>query len=77
MRTDAEILKEVNHLLDKDPALDTSDIAVQVNEGIITLTGTVHTDSEKWMARNAVRHISGVKDVVEKLSLRDIEEEEK
>lgn len=69
MRRDTDIFKEVIHLLGADPALDTSHIMVEVREGIVTLRGTVHALPEKWMAKNAIRHISGVKGVVEELNI--------
>jgi osmotically-inducible protein OsmY len=77
MRTDPEILKEVIHLLELDPALDTSHITAEVKGGIVTLRGLVHALPEKWMTKNAIRHISGVKDVIEELTVSPFSDQEK
>ena len=73
MRTDAEIIKDVNYILKNDPGLDTTNIIIDVKDGVVKLTGTVHSLAAKWMAKEAVKHVSGVKKIVEELQLIPVE----
>lgn len=69
MRTDEELLKEISHILNSHPGLDTTNIRVGVEDGIVTLSGTVHSSIAKWMVREAVKHISDIKSINEKLEI--------
>jgi osmotically-inducible protein OsmY len=69
MRTDEELLKEITHILNSHPGLDATNICVGVEGGIVTLSGTVHSSIAKWMVKEAVKHISGIKSINEKLEI--------
>lgn len=67
---DSTLKKLVEDELDWAPMVDESDIGVLVEEGVITLTGTVRSHSEKLAAETAVKRVKGVRAVVEKLEVR-------
>ncbi len=70
MKTDAEILKDVQDELKWDPYLSSSEIGASVKNGIVTLTGIVDSYWKKLSAENAVKKISGVTAVVQKIEVR-------
>ena len=67
---DTALKKFVEDELEWAPAVDESDIGVLVEEGVITLTGTVRSHTEKLAAEAAVKRVKGVRAVVEKLEVR-------
>jgi osmotically-inducible protein OsmY len=70
MKTDDEILQDVQDELTWDPDLSSSEIGASVKNGIVTLTGIVGSYWKKVLAENAVKRISGVTDVVQKIEVR-------
>jgi len=70
MKTDAEILKDVQDELKWDSYLSSSEIGASVKNGIVTLTGIVDSYWKKLSAENAVKKISGVTAVVQKIEVR-------
>ena len=65
MRTDAQIQKDVMDELKWEPAVNSAEIGVAVNNGIVTLSGQVNTYSEKIYAERAAKKVAGVKAVAE------------
>jgi osmotically-inducible protein OsmY len=59
-KTDAQLKQDLEAELDWDPKVNAGRIAVSVEKGGVSLTGTVDTYGEKWAAEDAVRRISGV-----------------
>lgn len=70
MRTDADINRDVSEELRWTPAVDEKDIAVKVNEGVVTLTGYVRSFDEKCAAERAVKRIVGVRALANDLQVR-------
>ena len=70
MKTDHEILKDVQDELKWDPYLSSSEIGVSVKDGIVTLTGFVDSYWKKLAAENAVKKVAGVTAVVQKIEVR-------
>ena len=62
-RSDERIEEDVNESLTRHPGLDASEIEVRVNDGEVTLTGTVDSRLEKRMAEDAAENCPGVRDV--------------
>lgn len=62
-RSDERIQEEVCEALFRDPSVDASEIEVSVQEGEVTLSGTVTERQMKRMAEDCAESISGVKDV--------------
>jgi osmotically-inducible protein OsmY len=50
--------------------LNAAEIGVTVNDGVVTLTGTVDNYSKKTEAENAAKNVCGVKAVVEKIEVK-------
>jgi len=67
-RTDADIAGDVSRALELHGTLPESVQAV-VHGGHVTLTGKVNWMYQKYQAENAVRHIRGVRNVVNRLEL--------
>ena len=58
-KTDAQIFAAVRHALDCNPAVPDS-VRVHVNHGIVALTGSVRSVSERDAADQTARTIEGV-----------------
>jgi osmotically-inducible protein OsmY len=69
-RTDSAIERDVEHELGWDPAIEAEDIGVAVDDGVVTLTGTVKSYAQKIMAERAVRDLHGVRAVANDLLVR-------
>ena len=64
LRGDAEIRKDVMEEIAYDPAVTVHDIAVIVEDGLVTLTGTADSYATRQAAVDAAWRISGVRDVI-------------
>lgn len=73
-RSDERIREEVSDLLTADPQVDASEIMVQVENGEVTLSGSVATREQKRLAEDCVEHISGVSDVTNNLRVNKQED---
>jgi osmotically-inducible protein OsmY len=70
MKADSDIRRDVEAELQWTPDVDETDIAVKVNDGIVTLTGYVPTYPEKSRAEAAVKRVAGVTAVANDLAVR-------
>jgi osmotically-inducible protein OsmY len=66
-RSDERIKEDINDRLSDDPWVDASDIEVTVNNGEVTLMGTVNERSAKRRAEDLAEAVSGVKNVENRL----------
>jgi osmotically-inducible protein OsmY len=66
-RSDERIKEDINDRLSDDPFVDATDIEVTVNNGEVTLTGTVEHRSTKRRAEDLADAVSGVKNVENRL----------
>lgn len=66
-RSDDRIREDLNDRLTDYTYLDASDIDVEVSEGDVVLTGTVHNRYAKRMAEDLAEDVSGVKNVENRL----------
>ena len=69
-RTDEEIERDISDSLFWDGWVDSRRINVEVEGGVVTLTGTVHTSIEKKAAEDDVWDIPGVIDVRNELVIK-------
>jgi osmotically-inducible protein OsmY len=69
-RSDERIRDDVNDRLTDDPFVDASEIDVSVQNGEVTLNGTVENRQAKRRAEDIVDNISGVKHVQNNLRVR-------
>jgi osmotically-inducible protein OsmY len=64
-KTDQEIQQDVFRELRWDSRVDQTEIGVEVDNGIVTLTGTVDSYAKKVAAREAAHRVMGVLDVAD------------
>jgi osmotically-inducible protein OsmY len=76
MRSDSDIRRDVEDELRWDPDIDDTDIAVNVNNGIVTLTGFIRSYVQKYQAETAAKRVAGAVGVVNDIEVRlpDIDE---
>lgn len=69
-RTDEEIERDILDSLFWDAWVDSRRVNVEVEDGVVTLTGTVRTPTEKRAAEDDAWDIPGVIDVRNELEIR-------
>ncbi len=70
VRPDSSIREDVCECMAGDPLLDSSAIDVQVEDGDVTLTGTVAEQSELHRAGSVAEQVHGVKSVRNQLEIK-------
>jgi len=60
MKSDIQLQKDVAAELSWTPSVDSTQIGVEVKDGIVTLTGHVGTYAEKWEAEHAAQRVAGL-----------------
>ena len=69
-RSDASILEDVSERFTRNPYLDASDLEVRVEEGEVTLEGTVENRTARRLAEDIAEATRGVFDVHNRLRVR-------
>lgn len=67
--TDPQILTQVNHTIANEQAFKGMTIIPSVNNGVVTLSGTVSNYAAKVLASNEVSNIDGVRTVLNNLNV--------
>ena len=67
---DSEIRRKVIAELDWDPSIDPSAVGVAVKDGVVTLSGSVVSYSQKKEAERITKRVHGVKAVAEDLTIK-------
>ncbi|HYD60243.1 MAG TPA: BON domain-containing protein [Noviherbaspirillum sp.] len=62
-RTDRQIERDVRDELEMEPSVRADAVDVQVRNGVVTLSGVVDGDGERWLIESAARRIASVKEV--------------
>ena len=70
MRSDSDIKRDVEEELRWDPDIDTTDIAVAVKNGVVTLSGFVRSYSQKLQAEADAKRVAGVLGVANDIEVR-------
>jgi osmotically-inducible protein OsmY len=70
MRPDSDVRHDVAAELRWSPQIDETDIAVKVNDGVVTLTGFVRNYFEKYHAEMIAKRIAGVAGVANDVQVR-------
>jgi osmotically-inducible protein OsmY len=70
-RTDTEIAQAARHALEWDVFVPDDKISSSVSKGWVTLDGIVERWSERRDAERAVRNLTGVKGVVNRITMKD------
>ncbi len=68
-RTDARIWEDVAERLTEHGCIDASDMEVSVENGLVTLSGTVQSRDEKRAAEDTAFTVAGVRDVNNRLTV--------
>lgn len=69
MKTDIQLKNDVMEELRWEPTVTSTDINVVVDQGVVTLSGTVPYYAEKWAAERATQRVDGVKAIAEELEV--------
>ena len=75
-RSDERITEDINEMLTQDPHLDATNISVEVQNGEVTLKGTVPDREAKRRAEDLAESSSGVKDVQNQIRVKREDESE-
>src|SRR6202045_4970796 len=70
MRSDSDIKRDVEDELRWDPDVDSTDIAVTVKNGVVTLAGFVKSYSDKYEAEAAAKRVAGVVGLANDIEVR-------
>lgn len=70
MKTNENLQKDVQDAIKWEPLLHAAEIGVIVKDGVVTLTGTVDNYIKKTEAETAVKNVTGVKVVIEKIEVK-------
>jgi osmotically-inducible protein OsmY len=70
MKSDSDIKMDVEDELRWDPDIESTDIAVSVKNGVVTLAGFVPSYSQKFEAEKDVKRVAGVVGVANDLDVR-------
>ncbi len=68
--SDPIIKSDIEEAIEFEPGIQSKNIIVNVENGIVTLTGSVENYYEKYLTERAAKNIQGVKGVVEELQVR-------
>ncbi len=68
-RSDTRISEDVHERLTDHPDIDAGEIEVQVQDGEVTLTGTVDDRGAKYLAEDVAAGVSGVREVMNLLKV--------
>ena len=74
MKTDGELEQDVLSELRWTPQLDTTDIALKVHSGVVTLTGFARAYRDKLAAEDAAKRIVGVRGVANEIQVQNATE---
>lgn len=55
--------------IDQDPKVNAARVGVAVDDGVVTLTGTVSSLAEKWAVEDAVKRVKGVHAIAEEITV--------
>lgn len=61
MKTDADLKADLMERLDAIPAVNASDIEVNVDNGMVTLSGQVDTHQARFQVERTARRVSGMR----------------
>jgi osmotically-inducible protein OsmY len=69
-KSDARIKQDVLAELKWDPRIDEWDVGVEIDKGIVTLTGTVASYAKRMAAQEAAHRVAGVLDVANDINVK-------
>jgi osmotically-inducible protein OsmY len=69
-KTDSQIQQDVLRELRWDPRVEETEVGVEVDGGVVTLTGTVSSWAKRVAAQEAAHAVAGVRDVANDIKVR-------
>ncbi len=72
-RSDAQVAVDVQNKINGDTSITSREIGVQVDNGIVTLSGNVTSDSDRALVARDAATVEGVKTVVNNLTVNQAE----
>ena len=69
MKSNEDLQKNIIDAINWEPLLQAAEIGVMVDNGTVTLTGSVNSFAKKAEAEQAAKNVSGVRSVVEKIEV--------
>jgi osmotically-inducible protein OsmY len=73
-QTNSQLHDAVQRQLGYEPEINTNDVAILVDDGVVTLTGFVNSYSEKFAAEQAVKRVRGVRAVANDIHVKRLDE---
>lgn len=70
MKSDSQLLADVQAELDWDPSFDDRGIVLAAKDGVVTLAGSVHSYADKWSAESAAKSVAGVRAVANDIEVK-------
>jgi osmotically-inducible protein OsmY len=70
MKTDTELQRDVESELRWEPSVDASKMGVLVQDGVVTMNGSVNEYAERLAAIHAAQRVYGVKAVADDIQVR-------
>jgi osmotically-inducible protein OsmY len=68
--SDRELREAVQKEIDWEPQITSTDIAISVEDSVVTLTGFVHNYAEKVAAENAAKRVYGIRGVANDVEVK-------
>src|SRR5664279_2560932 len=69
-KTDLQLKDEIETELHFDPRVNAAQIGVTVDQGAVSLLGTVDTYAERFAAEDAAKRVSGVRTLAQDLAVK-------
>jgi osmotically-inducible protein OsmY len=70
MKTDANIRDDVENELRWDPSLDAKAILMKVEDGVVSLQGSVPHFSDRWTAEQVTKRVAGVRAIANDIEVK-------
>ncbi len=70
MKTDANIRDDVENELRWDPSLDEKGILIKVEDGVVSLQGSVPHFSDRWTAEQVTKRVAGVRAIANDIEVK-------
>lgn len=70
MKTDSQLISDVQAELSWEPSIDDRGIVVAVKDGVVTLAGYVTSYADKWAAEKAVKDVAGVRAIANDIEVK-------
>ena len=70
MKTDANIRVDVENELRWDPSVDEKGILVKVDDGVVSLQGSVAHFSDRWTAEEVTKKVAGVRAIANDIEVK-------